>query len=113
MRDCLEEPARNSVFVALLLEGLTQAMEAGGKGSLSSHIVTRAQASLSINLQGVRIFPLGPGILVVWEERVYFRWPENFRLVVKDGLHLVVDDLPEPGRQWKPPGSTTKESGSS
>lgn len=41
---------------------------------------------------------------------MYFRWPENFRLVVKEGLHLMVDDLPKPGTQWRATWEYTKES---
>lgn len=70
MRSYFEEPARNFVFMALLLEWLTQVMKSDENGSLSGYIMARAQASLSINLQGVRIVSLGPGVLVVGGESV-------------------------------------------
>jgi hypothetical protein len=109
MRSCLEKPAERSALVALLLEWLTQAMESSDEWTLASHITARAQFSSSIDMSGVKIVSCGTCVVVVCEMRVYFRWPENFRLLVEAGLHLVVDDLPEPGRQWKAPWDYTEE----
>jgi hypothetical protein len=82
MQSCFEQPARRSALVALLLGWLAQAMGSGTDRTLSSYIMARLLDELSIDLNGVRIVSCGSCVVVVCAGEVYFRWPENFRLMV-------------------------------
>ena len=76
-------------------------LDVGHDISLARYLWANAQAWPSVVLNGDLIVVVEHGILVVSGENVYFRWPENFRLELNDGVHLLVDEIPEPGGQWK------------